>query len=266
MCVFLDLEKLYLVLKKEDEARVKAEQKEQEKKDEPTAINIDESVSSVAAAAVPVATPAVVSSPPPPSNNVTLLPPPPLSAVRIALADGFSKYALIGQPGGDNSAAHEAGYDAYMTAFIFAHFVAEAPHSQLLTPLRTTDTLSIWQNRVPLYRHLMALNLNCTADGEPGVDELVDIKSTIYIMRAFPAEWKTEDVLGIFEEKYANSKRKLDEQAANAAAAATNSNATVTAACVAGDSNSRSRSRSRLDRNDLFIKICRASNGENKYW
>lgn len=84
------LEKLYLVLKKETAARE--------------------------AGTNPTPSPEPTASSTAPTLFGAANPPPPLGGVKITLADGFDKYALIGQPGGDASAAHEAGYDAFMTA------------------------------------------------------------------------------------------------------------------------------------------------------
>lgn len=182
------LEKLYLVLQQEEAAR--------------TGTTVPEPTKETSG-------PSLLASS---GSSAVVSPPPPHGGVSITLAPSFSKYALIGQPGGDASAAHEAGYDAYMTAYIFAHFLAEAPAEQLMSPLRLEDGdgVSQWRNRIPLYRHLMALNLNVDAStGQPIDDSLVDETSTIYLMKGFPREYTNGDIQRSFENGYVSAKRKM---------------------------------------------------------
>lgn len=108
-----------------------------------------------------------------------------------------------------------------MVQAIFAHFVAEAPHEEIRDTIvvpsaaaassasSSSAPISIWRGRIPLYRHLMALDLNVdAATGLPRPDSLVDATSTIYLMRAFPSEYKNDDILRLFE-TYVSSKRKM---------------------------------------------------------
>ena len=108
------LEKLYLVLKQEQAARI-------------SVAAANGAAAASAPAPVPAVAPVAAAAPTPAGNGNgngngnggraahVASPPPALSEVSITLAAGFDKYALVGQPGGDDSAAHEAGYDAWMT-------------------------------------------------------------------------------------------------------------------------------------------------------
>ena len=203
------LEKLYFALKKEGEARIVAAK----------AANAPAS----AAAPAPVAAPVSSSGP---RSFAAASPPPPLSEVVVTMAPSFDKYAMVGQPGGDDSKAHEAGYDAFMTAVIFASFAAEAPMAEILAPLRANRAANIssvadsaramqaspWLGRIPLFRHLLALDLNVDpTTGLPRADSLVDPSSVVYLMRGFPAEWRAEDIAHMFEGNYTCAKRKMGE-------------------------------------------------------
>lgn len=64
--------------------------------------------------------------------------------VEVAFAPTFDRYAT------DASAAHEAGYDAYMTGFAFAHMAKEA-----LKP----ESLAANGNRTPMFRSLFVFDL-----------------------------------------------------------------------------------------------------------
>uniref|UniRef100_A0A7S1RLQ3 Uncharacterized protein n=1 Tax=Alexandrium catenella TaxID=2925 RepID=A0A7S1RLQ3_ALECA len=64
--------------------------------------------------------------------------------LEVAFAPSFDRYAS------DASAAHEAGYDAYMTGFAFAHMAKEA-----LKP----EGVAAFGNRTPMFRSLFAFNL-----------------------------------------------------------------------------------------------------------
>ena len=45
----------------------------------------------------------------------------------------------------------------------------------------------------------------------PRADSLVDQSSCIYLLKGFPVEWKTEDILRMFEGHYTCAKRKMGE-------------------------------------------------------
>jgi hypothetical protein len=237
------LEKLYLRLKSEGEARIK------------TTANANGNGNGNAAAGgdVAMASSSSSSSAAPAAAPATVLPTVPLSEVEVILAPGFDKYALIGQPGGDDSAAHEAGYDAFMTAAIFASFAAEAPEEQFLTPLRNNRSAEVvaqdapasaramqaspWLNRIPLFRHLMALDLNTDPDtGAPRMDTLVDPSAAVFVLRGLPEAFRNEDVSKMFEEgRYTSAKRKMDDKsvAPSSSIAAAASPAAVAAAASA---------------------------------
>lgn len=205
------LEKLYFALKAEGEARI-------------VAANANNGAAASAAAPAPVAASASSSAPRPLS---AASPPPPLSEVVVTMAPSFDKYALVGQPGGDDSKAHEAGYDAFMTAVIFASFAAEAPVAEILAPMRANRAANVssiadsaramqaspWLGRIPLFRHLLALDLNVDpSTGLPRADSLVDASSVIYLMRGFPAEWRADDIARMFEGgNYTCAKRKMGD-------------------------------------------------------
>jgi len=226
------LEKLYLRLQLERELRLRSK-----------ASGAAPSPSPPLAAAAAAAT----SGPGINGSTASSPPPPPLSDLSVTLAPGFDKYAQIGQPGGDDSAAHEAGYDAFMTAVIFASFAAEAPLEQILTPLRSNRAKlqqqsdaspaassaaasaqhaarsmqqSPWLGRIPLFRHLMALDLNVDSEtGQPRADSLVDSSAAVYLMRGLPSEWRAEDILACFEGKYTSAKRKMGVEETTATSA-----------------------------------------------
>mmetsp|Transcript_102272 Transcript_102272/g.305372 ORF Transcript_102272/g.305372 Transcript_102272/m.305372 type:complete len:555 (-) Transcript_102272:70-1734(-) len=65
-------------------------------------------------------------------------------AVEVRFAPAFDRYAL------DASAAHEAGYDAYMTGYVFAQMAKEALRPERVAALG---------NRTPMFRSLFDFNL-----------------------------------------------------------------------------------------------------------
>lgn len=64
--------------------------------------------------------------------------------VEVAFAPGFDRYSS------DDSAAHEAGYDAYMTGYAFAHMAREA-----LSP----ECLASLNGRTPIFRSVFDFTL-----------------------------------------------------------------------------------------------------------
>jgi len=228
------LEKLYLVLQQEDKLRKEWATKEQKRETKQAANESSNAMQDVAAATQSA------SASPSTSSSALALPPLPLADVSISLAPSFDKYALVGEEGGDPSAAHEAGYDAWMTGAIFAHFAAEAPKHEVLDYLReirkrknddgsisntsttspspSPSVLSPWLNRVPLFRHLMSLNFNLDDSGMPRSDTLVEKDAVVYLMSGVPNDWRNEDVLKLFE-PYTRVKRKreMDEEEEDAA-------------------------------------------------
>jgi hypothetical protein len=96
-------------------------------------------------------------------------------------------------------------------------------------------------SRIPLYRHLMALDLNVDpSSGQPRADSLVDRASAIYLLKGFPSDWRTDDVLRMFEAGgYSSAKRKMGAEAevisANKGAQSASATATATAAGSSAD-------------------------------
>lgn len=61
----------------------------------------------------------------------------------------------------------------------------------------------------------MALDLNVDpSSGQPRADSLVDRASAIYLLKGFPGDWRTDDVLRMFEAGgYSSAKRKMGAEA-----------------------------------------------------
>lgn len=105
-------------------------------------------------------------------------------APLISFAPGFERYKPL-ENGDDPACAHEAGYDAYMTGFVFLHLHAQ----KSLLDFQTNPLC----NRVNMFRSLYRLNL-C------GDDELVNEDQIILYVKDFAPEWNNQSVQAFFEE------------------------------------------------------------------
>ena len=108
-------------------------------------------------------------------------------------AVGFDKYDQVG-------AAHEAGYDAYMTGFIFASLLNYL--GSLVKPPKahipcSSELVTPFVNKIFLMRILDLYYMDLEND-----DVIPRRHDMFYLM--FPKEWKTRDIVKLFE-KFGNS-------------------------------------------------------------
>lgn len=89
---------------------------------------------------------------------------------EVRLAEGFTRYA-------QNGAAHEAGFDAFMTGCIFSRFVNPPPSLRNMLPLPNTF-----------------FNVNLS-----GPDKMAEEDKVIYHC-TFGSQWSVADVQGLFKE------------------------------------------------------------------
>ncbi|XP_075266120.1 poly(A)-specific ribonuclease PARN-like isoform X2 [Convolutriloba macropyga] len=114
----------------------------------------------------------------------------PFKKPPVAFAEGFDKKYCSG------NAAHEAGYDAYMTGCVFVSFLNYI--GSLVKPPKqhvpcSSDLLTPFVNKIFLMRIVDLYYMDLSND------DVIPTRDDMFYL-TFPEQWKTRDIVKLFEE------------------------------------------------------------------